>query len=103
MPRERVSATTVQIGNASTCEARPIACDRMSSHAEIAKIEGVVVDVAAVESNIVILRLAPAARSRAEVVQRLQDHGVLVCECPSILRMIYRGCVMKGMHHADCS
>ncbi len=77
-------ATTVQIGNASTCEAHltacPIACDRMSSHAEIAKIEGVVVDVAAVESNIVILRLAPAAPSRAEVVQRLQDLGVLVCE-----------------------
>ena len=62
-----------------------------------------VVDVTAVESNIVIFRLAPATPLRAEVVQRLQDHGVLVCEYPSALLVMHPGCTVKGMHHAHCS
>lgn len=49
----------------------------------IANIDGVVVDMNAVDSNIVILRLTAAAPPRAEVVKRLQDNGVLVCETHS--------------------
>ena len=48
--------------------------------AEIAKIEGVSVDVRAVDSNIVIWRLTAAAAPRPQVVKRLQEHGVLVCQ-----------------------
>jgi len=55
----------------------------------IANIDGVVVDMYAVDSNIVILRLTAMAPPRAEVVKRLQDNGVLVCAFKDGIRAVW--------------
>jgi threonine aldolase len=48
------------------------------SSTTLAKIAGVVLDLATVQTNIVIFRLAPDAPDAATVVARARERGVLV-------------------------
>ena len=70
------SSTTNQRSIAPASATRPpCAC---CSRTGVARVPGVVIDVAEVESNIVVFRLAPGSPPVPAVVDRMKKAGVLV-------------------------
>ena len=56
----------------------PAQCMPFCTCAGVARLPGVVIDVAEVESNIVVFRLAPGSPPPSAVVDRMKQAGVLV-------------------------